>query len=233
MKTLYRTLHPETRILDAKKGLVEYVASDETLDSYREIIRANGWKFSRFQKNAPFVDSHNYGSLDKLLGKVVDFAVRGKQLVETVQWAVDVADNQLAQLGWRMTEAGYLKAVSVGFMPVKYLTKWDGQYASDREQWLQQLKELGLDEQNAPRVIYTEQEQIELSACIIGANMNALAKSYKAGFLDDALLEKLSSEHRQRETASATDDPAVVAEARQRAQQRQFMEQFERTLKSA
>lgn len=233
MKALTRTLHPEVRVLDAKKGLVEYVASDESIDSYKEVIRASGWRFNRFQKNAPFVDSHNYGSLDKLLGKVVEFKVAGSKLVETVQWAVDVADNVLAQLGWKMTEAGYLRAVSVGFFPTKYLSKWDGQYADERPLWLQQLKELGLDEQTAPRVIYLEQEQVELSACIIGANANALAKSYKAGFLDDAMLEKISSEQATRHTATATDHPADVALARQREREVKFLDEFTRALKQA
>src|SRR3954468_16810044 len=99
MTPLHRTLTPEVRIIDAKQGLVDYVASDQTLDSYNEIIVASGWKFSRFAKNSPFVDSHDYYCIDKLLGKVVDFRVDGKKLIEQVQWAIDVPENALAQLG--------------------------------------------------------------------------------------------------------------------------------------
>ena len=63
------------------------------------------------KKNAPFVDSHDYSTFEKLVGKVIDFRVdaRKGQLVNRFQWAVDVPDNQLAQLGWKMTESGYLK----------------------------------------------------------------------------------------------------------------------------
>jgi hypothetical protein len=230
METLRRTIHPEIRVIDSKTGMVEYVASDESIDSYREVIRANGWRFNRFSKNAPFVDSHDYSTLEKLVGKVVDFSVKGKQLVETVQWAIDVADNKLAQLGWKMTEAGYLKAVSVGFMPTRYLTKWDAQDARLRGDWLAQLQELGMQEENAPRVIYLEQEQVELSACIIGANMNALAKSYKAGFMDDDLMEKISLEQTKRTPADVTDEAADVALARQR-QRKEFLRRFEAAIK--
>lgn len=230
---LIRTIHPETKVLDAKAGVVEYVASDESIDSYEEVIRANGWRFSRFERNAPFVDSHDYGTLEKLVGRVLDFKVVGRQLIETVQWAVDVADNKLAQLGFRMTEAGYLRAVSVGFFPTKALTRWDGSTADNRVAWLQQLKELGLSEQNAPRVIYLEQEQIELSACIIGANPNALAKSYKAGILDDQMLETISQEQARRSIpASSTVEPADVAEARQRVRCAEFLRRFERAVKA-
>lgn len=227
MKKLIRTIHPEIRVLDSKAGIVEYVASDETLDSYREIIRAAGWRFTNFSKNAPFVDSHDYGCLEKLLGKVTDFRVVNKQLVETVKWAIDVAENKLAQLGWKMTEAGYLKAVSVGFMPVRMVSQWD----SDPFPYVQQLQELGLTKDSKVRAIYLEQEQVELSVCIIGANPNALAKSYKAGILTDDDLETLSQEHAKRETAPATDDPAAVARATQRARE-EFLGSFELAVKS-
>jgi hypothetical protein len=222
MKTLHRTLHPEVRIVDAAKGLVEYIASDETLDSYREIIRADGWRFTHFKKNAPFVDSHDYWSIDKQLGKVVEFQVdkKGRRLVETVQWAIDAGlpEGHLANIGWKMTVAGYLKAVSVGFWPVKMVARWD----TDRTGYDQQLSEMEMTtvpDAQKPRVIYLEQEQVELSACIIGANPNALAKAHKAGVLDDASLELLSGEYAKRfSRATAVDDAHAVA---QRARQRE------------
>lgn len=218
MNTLRRTIHPETRVLDAKTGLVEYVASDESLDSYREVIRADGWRFSNFSKNAPFVDSHDYSTIEKQLGAVLDFKVVGKKLVETVQWAKDVAANKLAQLGWAMTEAGFLKAVSVGFWPTKSVTRWD----QNQNDYNAQLADLGLDKADdarKPRTIYLEQEQIELSAVIIGANPNALAKSYKAGLLTDADLDFLSTEQSRQLTRSAAVEDALAAKllARQRA----------------
>jgi hypothetical protein len=218
---LRRTIHPVVKVLDAKQGLVEYVASDESIDSYREVIRASGWRFTNFAKNAPFVDSHDYSSIEKLLGKVVDFAVAGKSLVETVQWAKD-AGNKLADIGWRMTEGGFLKAVSVGFWPVKFVTKADNTYAA-------QLKELNIEPMTEVRTIFTEQEQIELSAVVIGANPNALARSYKAGCLTDADLDTISCEVAKRETVSVADDPAYAALA-QRLAQTAFLEKLNRAI---
>jgi hypothetical protein len=226
MKTLRRTIHPEIRVLDEKQGIVEYIASDETIDSYREVIRANGWRFDDFQKNAPFVDSHNYSSIDCLLGKVIDFKVQGRQLVEQVKWAIDVPTAALAIKGFQMTAAGYLKAVSVGFVPVSYVTKWD----NDPAPWRDQLNQLGLHEEDGVCCVYTEQQQKELSACVIGANPNAVARAYKAGILNDADLEKFSAMKAERETASATDSPAAVAQARQRAQTA-LMVEFETLIK--
>jgi hypothetical protein len=226
MQKLIRTIHPEIRVLDSKQGLVEYVASDETLDSYHEVIRANGWRFNHFAKNAPFVDSHEYSRIENMLGKVIDFRVVGKQLVETVKWAIDVAENKVAQLGWKMTEAGYLKAVSVGFWPIKTLTPH-----SDPKSFNENLKDMGMPDNAPVRAIYTEQEQIELSAVVIGANPNALAKSYKAGVLSDADLDLISGEYAKRNSGSSAIQGEQANE--QRARQRVvFLEKLQRTIKT-
>ncbi|HOC57900.1 MAG TPA: hypothetical protein PKI20_19935 [Verrucomicrobiota bacterium] len=189
---LRRTIYPHTKVLDASAGLVEYVASDETLDHGREIIRASGWRFRHFDKNAPFVDSHDYGSIERVLGRVVDREVRGRRLIEVVKWAVDVADNRLAQLGFRMTSAGYLKAVSVGFQPVKQTSRWD----RDQRPHEEACRELGQDPREVSAV-YLEQEQLELSACVIGMNPNALARAYKAAVLSEADLRTIAAERTQ------------------------------------
>lgn len=189
-KPLVWTIHPEVKILDAKKGIVRYIASDESLDSYREIVAARGWRFDRFKKNAPFVDSHNYATLGNLVGMVINYEVKGSQLIEDVQWAIDVQDNDLARLGFQMTEAGYLKAVSVGFIPVRYVSRYSG----DEKDFTDAVKALNLAAETAAlaRVIYLEQQQIELSACIIGANGNAVAKAFAGGALSDEDLDKLA-----------------------------------------
>lgn len=221
-QTLRREIHPEVRIIDAGAGICEYIASDETLDSYREVIRVNGWQFDRFAKNAPFPDSHNYSSIDRLMGKVIDWRIAGGQLIERVQWALGIG-NDLAELGWKMTVAGYLKAVSVGFFPTRYATKWD----SDLTDFSQQMKELELTVDQATQVncVYIQQQQIELSACIIGANPNALAKSlrkigkaYKGGVITDQDVETFSRKIAQAKTALPAADSAVASKALRRKQ---------------
>jgi hypothetical protein len=119
----------------------------------------------------------------RVLGQVVDFKVSGNKLIERVQWAIDVG-NPVAELGWNMTAAGYLRAVSVGFYPIKSVSQ--SSMGPDRTEYLKQLTELGLEESNGPRTIYLEQEQIELSAVVLGANPNALAKARAAGVITAA-----------------------------------------------
>lgn len=237
-KTLRKEIAVEAKVLDSGSGIVEYVASDESIDSYGEVIRASGWRFDRFAKNAPFVDSHSYYNIADLLGKVVDFRVDGKRLVETVQWAIDVPSNSKARIGWDMTRAGYLKAVSVGFVPRRMVSKWD----SDKAGWMAQLKDLGLHEEQGVRAIYIEQEQIELSAVIIPANPNALmqvAKAYKAGCITEADLLALSRScvgnhspsNPTTDNASSASDPGPAddtAKARARAA---FVERIQQLIK--
>lgn len=227
------TLSAEVRIIGEKEGLVEYIASDETIDSYREIIRVEGWKFDQFEKNSPFVDTHSYHSIEKLLGEVVDWRIdkRNRRLVETVKWAKDVESNKLAKFGWDMIVAGFgPKAVSVGFYPEEYASKWD-QQADTRPIWLQQLKDLGLDETSPVRCIYIKQQQIELSACILGANPNALqmtAKAFKAGAISDAQLEMISRELADRESDTSADDSGDVDVSRRQTRSKQFSEKLRR-----
>lgn len=227
-----RTLLPvESKVLDATSGLVEYIASDESIDSYGEVIRASGWRFSRFKKNAPFVDSHRYDSLECLLGRVVDFRVDGSRLVETVQWAIDVPSNQRARIGWEMTRAGYLRAVSVGFFATRMVSKWD----SDKAGWVQQLADLKLHEEDGVRAIYVEQEQVELSAVVVPANPNALvqlAKGYKAGVLTDRDIEFLSGELARAKNDSSAESPGH-AEDESRARGRDaFLARFTQLTKT-
>ena len=224
---LRRTIHPQVKVLDEAKGLVEYVATDESIDSYNEIVRAGGADFSRFEKNAPFVDSHDYSQIGNCLGKVVDWQVEGNRVVETVQWAIDVAENKLAQYGFSMTKAGYLKAVSIGFIPTAYATRWD----SNPTAFQDALKDMSVPAGTKVDCVYLAWLQLELSACVIGANGNAVAKAYKAGVVDDAFLDLISTQKAHIETAKMTDGPAAVVLARQRAKTG-FLVEYQTKIKS-
>jgi len=175
---LARLITPEIKVISAQDFTVDYIASDATLDCYNEVLIAKGVKFDRFAKNAPFVDSHDYGTIEKLLGSVIEFGVKAGKVVERVKWAADV--SPLAALGFKLTESGHLRAVSVGFIPVKYAWSGSPEFAA-------MAKECGMDIETAAqcRCIHREWMQIELSACIIGANPSALAKAFKDGALQE------------------------------------------------
>lgn len=177
-------LNPEVKVISSQDATIDFIASDASLDCYDEIVVPSGARFERFRKNAPFVNSHDYHDVRNLLGSVVDFRVQGGQVIERVKFARDIYD--LANLAFKLYEGGFLKAVSIGFMPLRYA------YSGTKE-FADMVKELGLSaEQTAQcRCIHREWEQIELSACIIGANPNALVKAYSAKALNDEDMHKL------------------------------------------
>jgi hypothetical protein len=220
MKTIRRIIHPVVKIVDEKKFIARFTASDETVDLSNEVIRAAGWKFSLAKKNFPMVNSHDYSDIRNVLGKVIDFGVAAGELMNEVQYACDVVENKLAMFAWKMTLANFLPAVSVGCVPLKVATRWD----RDQTLYKSQCAELKLAIDAGPDVIYVEQEQIELSQCVIGCNPNAVAKAYKSGAIDDADLEFLSTEIAKSKTADSTDGPAAVEKARQRVQLAVMME---------
>jgi len=207
MSTIRRTLNTETKVLDEKLGLVEYMASDATIDSAREVVMADGWDFGKFAKNSPFVDSHNYSSIEKLIGKITDWRVENnKQLILTAQWAKDIPGT-LGEIGWKLTVGGFLKAVSVGFWPLQVVTKWD----QDATGYRNALKRAGYVEADNITVVYLKQELVELSACILGANPNAVARAYKAGALSDSDLEIISAKVNLTPEQLATEAKTVAA----------------------
>lgn len=204
-----RELSVEAKVISETDGTVEFVASDETLDCYQEVVRVNGWRFTHFAKNAPFVDSHDYSSITKLLGQVISWRIEKGQLIETVRYSRE--PGTLADWAFKMVRDKFLKAVSVGFVPVRMVTKWD----QVSNEFLTVVNELKLSP--ATRVVYLEQEQIELSQCVIGANPNALAKAYKAGCLSEQDIDQFSAMIATSKTATSATHPADDEVARRRA----------------
>jgi len=181
MSTHRLNLASETKVLSEKERTAEFIASDQTIDSYNEIVRAAGWKFGRFKLNAPFVDSHDYSSIEKLLGNVTSWKVAGDRLVESVKMLPE-GISRLADVAWKMIAGGFVRAVSVGFMPLTIRSRW-----RDEADFLKACNELGLDKERAKTmdVIHWEQEQTELSAVLIGANPSAVALAHRSGAVAD------------------------------------------------
>lgn len=213
-----REITVEPKILDEKKGIVRFVASDETLDCYNEIVRVAGWRFTHFAKNAPFVNSHRYGDITEMLGQVVAWEVTSSALVEDVQFALTEKGDTLADWAFKMYRDKFLRACSVGFVPTRMASKWD----ADKTALLAQIADLKLEAAAAAKLccVYIEQEQLELSGCVIGANPNALAKSlktvaaaYKGGCLSEGDVDKFSAAIAASKNANPAADSADAGTA--------------------
>ncbi len=150
-------------------AVLDFVASTATLDRYHEIIEPAGWRLESYRKNPVFQNAHNYGDILFTLGKALSTEVRtvggGQALCQRIQFASEV--NPVARVAYGLYKGGFLNAVSVGFIPLR----WED---GDRTK--------GTDGTNSgPRRRYLEQELLEVSAVAIPANPDALALGLKSG----------------------------------------------------
>jgi hypothetical protein len=183
MSKIIRSLAITARIVDEASGLVDFIASTPTVDSYGESIAPDGFDVSSVETNLPLVDSHDYSSVRTLIGKVVKCWTQGKSFMCSAKLAIDVPENDLAKLAFAMLKAGYLRACSVGFMPLQVLRPTDEGYDEECER-------LGVEK---PSLIYTSCKLLELSLCCIGANPDAVTASASAAGLSRKSLENLQT----------------------------------------
>ena len=136
-----------------------FIASDETVDRYGDIIRASGWQLGNYRKNPVLLFGHQSDSLP--VGKVEPIAVEGTQLIAHAEFLPEGVTS-FADSVWSLIEHGALNAVSVGFLP---LTPPNPIFDADKHL-------TGFE--------YIAQELLELSVVPVPANPNALqlAKSF-------------------------------------------------------
>src|SRR5438876_784734 len=124
---------------------LDFVASTATLDRYHEIIEPAGWRLESYRRNPVFQNAHNYGDILFTLGKALFTEVRlvgGRPaLCQRVQFATGV--NPIARIAYGLYSGGFLNAVSVGFIPLRWEDGQGERGASERE-----ALESGVSEQN-------------------------------------------------------------------------------------
>jgi len=165
--------------------ILDFVASTATLDRYHEIIEPAGWRLDSYRKNPVFQNAHNYGDILFTLGRAVSTEVRnidGRQaLFQRIQFATEV--NPVARIAHGLYKGGFLNAVSVGFIPLRWEDGGKERGAESEEQGADPASsDSGATSRGAaPRRRYLEQELLEVSAVAIPANPDALALGVKAG----------------------------------------------------
>jgi hypothetical protein len=162
---------------------LDFVASTATLDRYHEVIEPAGWRLESYRKNPVFQNAHNYGDILFTLGKALLTEVRtvcgSPALFQRIEFATEV--NPVARIAYGLYKGGFLNAVSVGFIPLRWE---DG--GSERGAALAGGDQRG----TSPRRRYLEQELLEVSAVAIPANPDALALGLKSGAVEKADLQE-------------------------------------------
>lgn len=146
--------------IDNEKRTIEFIISTAAADRYGDIIEVSGWDLRNYKANPVVLFGHN--SSIPPVGKALKTWKDGSALRSVAEFmSRDL--SVFADSIFRMFQEGYLRAVSVGFKPLKW----------------EQLK----DEQGDPTWAYrfTKQELLEFSAVPIPANPEALIAARQKG----------------------------------------------------
>lgn len=165
-------------ITDDESRAVSFVASDESIDRYGDIVKAD-WNLNPFKKNPVF--QWNHDSSIPAIGTVKPIAVEDRRLMVTANFAPRGVSEFADEL-WRLVKAKVLRAVSVGFR----VAPEDVELIRKGDEWTGGYR-------------YNNPELLEISLCNVGANAHALAVGRSLGiaprvmnraFVSDALIEQ-------------------------------------------
>jgi hypothetical protein len=93
------------------------IFSTDIEDRHREIVYQD-FDIKNFKRNSVFLDSHYYGSIEAILGRILNLkAKKGAPLEGEIEYALE---NPRGMLAYRLTEGGFLKATSIGFIPLEF-----------------------------------------------------------------------------------------------------------------
>lgn len=150
-----RSEQPVEKTLSKKpltEGSAEFVLSDETPDRMGDIVSVGGWKLSAFKKNPVALFAHDSRAP---IGRWKNVHVENDQLIGTLEFADEGTSERIDEIR-ALVEQNVLRAVSVGFMPIK-----SEPVDEEDDSWFAPLR-------------FLEQELLEVSLVAVPANSNAL-----------------------------------------------------------
>lgn len=153
-------------ISDDVERRVNFVASDETVDRYGDVVKSD-WQLGPFKKNPVLLWNHDRSVPP--IGTVRPVEVVDRRLMVTANF-VERGVSEFADQLWRLVKAKILRAVSVGFT----VEPDDVELLRNGEEWTGGYQ-------------YNRPELLELSLCSVPANPNALAVARSLGVSQTAI----------------------------------------------
>jgi len=148
-----REISVEVKQFDEQNRSFWAVASTSTPDRFGDIIVQDGWELEQFKKNPVIPWGHDYNKPP--VARAEEIYVDNGKLVFLAKFP-EPGTYDLADTVFELYKQGFLKAFSVGFIPVEYEPNEHG----------------GLT--------YKRQELLEISAVTVPANPEALMLAYKS-----------------------------------------------------
>lgn len=151
-------------------GVLEFIASTNTVDRQGDIVEQN-WELRAFRQNPVFLWGHDKGGLP--IGKVIKIWTekkKGADSTKETRIQVKFVPGDIfpfAQQVRELYEAGYLKAVSIGFRPLERAQVSD-----------EQREALGMGPWGER---FTKSELLEVSGVTVPANPEAVQTGVSKG----------------------------------------------------
>lgn len=162
MKTENKTFVPfEVKEVDETARTFTGLAAAWSRDLGNDVIHKGAfartldhWRSSKRQRPIHLIDQHNYGSINNVLGKLVEGTETDDGLETKFEF---VPDDDEAAKAFRRVKGGYITGLSIGYAPIR----WDYERVEGGEEW-QRIRHLH------------EVKLVEVSLVIWGMNEDAL-----------------------------------------------------------
>lgn len=166
--TIIRTAIPfQIKSLNDDERTIEFIGSTATRDRYGDSIDQTGWELGNFVKNPVIPWGHNYN--EPPVAKAVEVGLREGNLFFKGQFAT-AEEYAYADTIYKLYKGGYLRAFSVGFIPLEW--KLEKEYDDDGD-----LVDIWW--------VFTKCELLEVSCVTVPANPEALTLAFREGVVTD------------------------------------------------
>lgn len=115
-KGLSATVETKYKKSELADALYHAVFSTQSVDRHGDIVVQN-FVLDSYAKNPVYLDSHNYDSIEHIIGKVHNIATLQGTLSGDIEFAVMNPKGLLAQ---QLVDKGFANASSIGFMPLEF-----------------------------------------------------------------------------------------------------------------
>jgi HK97 family phage prohead protease len=181
-------IYKATELEEKEDGTYEYVASDETVDRYGDVVRVAGWDLKNYRKNPIILFAHQK---DNPVGIASKVWIEGKKLLVRIKLADEGTSDFIDTLR-KLVKQKIVRAVSVGFMPTeepKYIRDEKNEYITGME--------------------FNGQELLENSLVTVPANPSALQLAKSMG-IPERHLQRVFVERSQGALAHMARQRAVL-----------------------
>ena len=151
---------------DMGEGIIQFIACTDGIKRDGNRVRNEGWSFTNFEKNPQFLWCHDYGSLP--IGKHVQWEIdkeNGESVLRLWSQFCSADLYPFADKVRQMYEGGFLRAGSVGWIPLE----WEP--LKDEED-----RTIGFD--------FTRNELLEFSAVPVPSDPDAIVEAVQRGVVN-------------------------------------------------